>query len=101
MTWRKKNPERYVNIDHDLKVRLVEERGSKCEKCGYETYKSNFKQHQSIYSCKKMLAKMEYELYGSILIIIIVFILVYARKEKKINKKCQLYDKIVYNRLTE
>lgn len=33
--WRKNNPEKYVNRDVELKIRLLEERGGECLKCNY------------------------------------------------------------------
>jgi len=33
--WRINNPEKYVNRDNDLKIKLVMENGGKCIKCGY------------------------------------------------------------------
>jgi len=35
LVWRKNNPEKYVNRDQNIKIRLIEEKGSKCEKCDY------------------------------------------------------------------
>ncbi len=33
--WRCNNPEKYVNRDFNIKIRIIKERGGRCEKCGY------------------------------------------------------------------